>query len=390
LDATPTLGPAPVQTLDPSQPVVIQLWVPGEFAVGAERGGDVLERQVAEFEMAYPNIRLEYVLKAPYGKGGIVDWLTQLQELMPDRLPDAAIVDTRDLETLERLGLLHPLQRALPSGAYWDLFPPARQMARRNGQWNNQPLVLDTEHLIYDAARLDAPPLTWQDVLTETTQFAFAADSTETFLFHYLQNGGSLDPHEHPALDAEVMQATLDYFQRARANGNLNESTSVMDSASKVMPLVVTGQTDMAQVRARDFLAERYRLPNMVAASIPSRDGSASSLVSGWSFVILSDNPAKQSAAARYLEWMIDPARLGEWSSAARLVPAGTGAFAQAVEPGEYSDTMWDLLNHAIVSPSFVQQVPYAEAWHDAVSAVLDGRLAPDDAAFRALQAITQ
>jgi ABC-type glycerol-3-phosphate transport system substrate-binding protein len=226
--------------------------------------------------------------------------------------------------------------------------------------------------------------------LTDTTQFAFAGDSTETFLFHYLQNGGSLDPREHPALDAAIMQATLDYIQRARANGNLNENTAVMKSAREVMPLVVTGQTDMAQVRARDFLLEKSRLPNMVTAPIPTRDGGTSALVSGWSFVILTDDPVKQKAAATYLTWLIDPTRFGEWSNAARLVPAGTSAFAQAVEAGEYSDVMWRLLSLATVAPSFEEQNPFAAAWHDAVAAVLDGRLAPDDAAFRAAQAITQ
>jgi ABC-type glycerol-3-phosphate transport system substrate-binding protein len=387
---TATIAATWAPTSDPKLPVVLELWVPEEFATGAERGGDILERQVAEFEAAHPNIRLNYVLKTPYGKGGIVDWLTQLKELMPDRLPDAAVVDTRDLGSLEELGLLHSLQRDLPSGVYWDLFPPAQRMARRGGQWNNLPLVLETEHLIYDAERIAEPPVTWQGVLTDTTPFAFAADSTETFLFHYLQNGGSLDPQKHPSLDAGVMQAILDFLQRARANGNLNETTAVMKSAREVMPLVTSGQTDMAQVRARDFLVERSRLPNMVTASIPTRDGSANSLVSGWTFVILTDDPVKQNAAAEYLEWMIDPAHFGEWTTAARLVPAGMSAFAQAIEPGAYSDTMWLLLSRAMVAPGFLEQEPYAKAWHDAVTAVLNGQLAPDDAAFRAVKTITQ
>ncbi len=393
--ASPTLAtrapvPTSAATADASEPTVLTLWVPEEFATGAERGGDILEKQIAEFQAAHPNIKLNYVLKTPYGKGGIVDWLTQLDELLPDRLPDAAIVDSRELDQLEKLSLLQPLQRDLPSGAYWDLFPPAQRIARRAGVWDNQPLTLDTEHLVYDSQRVAAPPLSWQDVLTNTTQFAFAADSTDTFLFHYLENGGSLEPQEHPVLDTSVMQSILDYYQRARANGNLNENTALIKSAREVMPLFVTGQTPMAQVRARDFMIERSRLPNALAAPIPTRDGRATTMVSGWSFVILNRDATKQDAAAQYLAWMIDPAHMGEWANAARMIPASKGAFAQAIEPSAYADLLWKLFQDALVAPTFSQQAPYADAWQSAVEAVLNGELAPDDAAFRAAQSVTQ
>jgi ABC-type glycerol-3-phosphate transport system substrate-binding protein len=91
-----------------------------------------------------------------------------------------------------------------------------------------------------------------------------------------------------------------------------------------------------------------------------------------------------------FLGWMLDPARMGEWAGAARLIPASKSAFAQAMAPVEYAEVMWNLLEDALVAPEFSRQAPYAEAWHNAVSGVLSGQLAPDDAAFRAVQAITQ
>lgn len=400
--AFPTRAVLPSERTPSNDPasLTLTLWVPEEFGTGAERGGDVLERQIAEFQVARPKLNLNFVLKAPYGKGGIVDWITQLDELMPERLPDAAIVDSRELDQLEKLGLLHPLQHALPSGAYWELFPPAQQIARRNGQWNNQPLTLDTELLVFASQAVSVPPATWDQVLASKTQFAFAADSTDTFLFHYLENGGSVNPTLHPAQDASVMQVILDYFQRARANGNLTENTAVMKSAREVMPLLVTGQTPMAQVRARDFLSERSRLSNAIVAPIPTRDGRASALVSAWSFVILTEDPLKRDAALEYLAWMIDPTRFGEWARAALLMPAGKSAFAQALnseaanssatDSQDTADVFRNLFQNALVAPSFSAQAPYADAWHTAVNAVLSGQLSPEDAAFRALQSITQ
>jgi ABC-type glycerol-3-phosphate transport system substrate-binding protein len=368
----------------------LTFWVPEEFAVGAERGGDMLDSQLSAFQAEHPGIKINYVLKAPSGKGGIVDWLTQLVALMPDRLPDAAIVDSRELDQIEALGLLHPLNRNLPSGVFWDLFPPAQQIARRGGKWVDQPLVLETEHLVYDARRVPSPPASWDAVLATKTPFAFAADGTDTFLLHYLQNGGALSPTEHTALDSGVMQAILEYYQRARANGNLNDTTAVMKSAREVLPLFVTGQVLMAQVRARDFLSERSRLPNASAASVPSRDGQPAALVSAWTFVVLTSDSTRQQAATSYLGWLDDAARMGEWANAARLVPASQSAFAQAIQPPEYADTLRTLLTRGIVAPPLSQQMRYANAWRTAVEAVLSGQMAPEDAAFRAIQTVTQ
>jgi len=384
--------PSPTRTasLISDAPITLTLWVPEDFAPGAERGGDVLASQIAAFESEHPNIQLNYVLKASYGKGGIVDWLTQIHELMPERLPDAAIVDSRELDVLDAQELLKPLNRDLPSGTYWDLFSPAQTIAKRQGKWLDQPLVLETEHLVYDSHRVPVPPTTWDEVLGDKTGFAFAADSTDTFLFHYLESGSALSATQQPTQNTSVTQSILDYYQRARANGILNETTAGLQSARDVLPLFLNGQTPMAQVRVRDYLVERARLPNAVAAAIPTRDGRATALVSGWSFVMFTADEARQRAVLNYLEWLSAPDHLGEWASAAKMIPASKSAFAQAIEPQAYADLLWSLLQSGIVAPSFQEQAPYADAWHAAVQAVLNGQLSPEDAAFRAVQAITQ
>ena len=146
----------------------------------------------------------------------------------------------------------------------------------------------------------------------------------------------------------------------------------------------------MAQVRARDFLSERARLPNAAASAIPTRDGQPAALVSGWTFVILTPDPARRRAAAEFLMWLNEPTFLAEWTKSANLAPAGKSAFAQSVTPSSYAGTLENLLEHAIVAPGFSAQKSYANAWHAAVQAVLNGQLTPDDAAYRALQSITQ
>ncbi len=383
------LAPTRVPEIETDLPITLTVWVPEDFAPSAELGGDVLSAQLAEFETAHPNVQIKYVLKASYGKGGIVDWLVQLHELMPDHLPDTAIVDSRELDVLQKQGLLHPLNRDLPSGAYWDLFQPAQTIAKRNNTWLDQPLVVETEHLVYDTRRIETPPATWEQVLATKNAFAFPADSPDAFMFQYLENGGTL-ASEHSASDTNVMQSILDYYQRARANGNLNDTTAVLKAATEAMPLFAKGQVPMAQVDARDFLMARQELPNALPAAIPTRDGRASSLVSSWSFVVLTSNPERQQAALDYLEWLNEPAHLGEWAHAAQMIPASKSAFAQTIEPQAYADLLWSLLENGIAAPDLDKQAPYADAWHNAVQAVLNGQLSPEDAAFRAIQTLSQ
>ena len=153
-------------------------------------------------------------------------------------------------------------------------------------------------------------------------------DSTDTFLLQYLANGGSLNPTEHPAQDTSIMQGILDYYQRARANGNLSENTSLMNSSNQVYPLFSTHQVPIAQVQASDFMLDRSRMQSALAAAVPTRDGHATSLVSGWSYVILTNDPARHQAAAAYLAWLDDPERLGAWAVGARMIPASKSAFA--------------------------------------------------------------
>ncbi len=193
----------------------------------------------------------------------------------------------------------------------------------------------------------------------------------------------------HPATHG-VMQNILEYYQRARANGNLSEATVGMQSAREVMPLFVAGQAPLAQVWARDFLIERARLPNAAAAAIPTRDGQPAAVVSGWTYVILTSDPARQRVAADYLMWLSEPAFLAKWTRAAQWIPASSSAFTQAMTPAAYVDTLRVLMEHAIIAPSFDAQRPYADAWRQAAQAVLNGQLTPADAAYRALTGILQ
>src|SRR5207247_8018626 len=111
--ATPIIGSTPTATatrapdqvpfsttltpgLGATRTITLTIWAPEEFAPGTTRSGQVLQRQLDEFSHAHPDITLNFVLKNRYGPGGLLDFLLKVQSLVPGRLPDLVLMDSRE------------------------------------------------------------------------------------------------------------------------------------------------------------------------------------------------------------------------------------------------------------------------------------------------------
>ncbi len=391
----PSVAPGPSATSSPtlgsgnSEAVTLTIWAPEEFAPEAGRGGQVMQRLIADFQSTHPDTRVDFVLKGAHGKGGLLDFMLKVQALVPSRLPDLVIIDSRELDSAARAGLLQPLDRDLPSGFYADLLPPAQQLARYQGRWLSLPVTLEVQHLAYNSKTVRTPPANWDQLLSGGAAFAFPADDDDAFVFQYLQNRGRLVVSNVPIpLDLSVTTSVLTFFQRARAANLVPESVLTLKTLRETWQAFKEGQAALAQVEASDFMGERSEAPNSGFASLPTRDGQAATLVSGWNYAIVTSEPRRHAAAAEFLNWMNDPSRLAEWAMAAGQVPARRSAFALAIDPPEYADFLLSLLDTAIVAPTFAQRAPYASAWNAALQSVLRGQATASEAAQKAVQTL--
>ncbi len=391
---TPALAnasPAPptyVPTVQAASAITLTVWAPEEFTTEAAQGGQVLQQQIEAFASEHPTIHVNYVLKSSYGQGGLLDFLLQVQSLVPARLPDIVVLDSREVDAAANAELLQPLEQDLPAGAMVDLLPPAQKLARYAGHWLVLPWTLDVEHLAYNKQAVAAPPSTWDKMLASDATLAFAGDDDEAFLFQYLQNHGRLPVVKQSSpLDVSVITAVLTFFQKARAANLVPDSALAIKSAHDVWPLFADGQTPLAEVDASDYLANGARVANAGYAPLPTQDGSASALVSSWNYAIVTSDPERHAAAAELLDWLDDPARLAEWAGAAHLIPARRSAFVQAVAPSDYADFLRNLIANGLVAPTFAERAPYEAGWHSALQAVLRGQSTPSEAAVKAAQA---
>lgn len=394
--STRTESPSPPETpiatpsLGVSQAVTLTVWLPEEFSPEAAQGGQVLKRQMDAFALARPDITVKFVLKSASGKGGLLDFLVQVQALVPGRLPDVILIDSRQVDAAARTGLLQPLDRDLPSGAFADLLPPAQTLAKYHGQWLTLPLTLDLQHLAYNTKTVPTPPVTWDDLVKGGAPFAFPADDDDAFLFQYLENQGRITDAQQPApLNVSVTTSVLTFYQRARAANLIPDSVLAIKSVHDVWPLFADGQVPLAQVQASDFIAEGGRLTNAGFAPLPTQDGLSTTLASSWNYAIVTSDPIRHAAAAEFLNWIDDPSRLAEWATDAQVVPARRSAFATSITRRDYGSFLLKLMDTAIVAPTFAQRAVYADSWNSALQAVLRGQATPGEAALRAAQALS-
>jgi ABC-type glycerol-3-phosphate transport system substrate-binding protein len=389
-EITPPLASPPVSPpIGANRTITLTVWAPEEFSPEAAQGGQVLQHQVEAFAHARPEIAIKFVLKSPMGKGGLLDFLVKVQSLVPERLPDLILIDSREVDAAAHTQLLQPLDRDLPSGAFADLLPPAQALAEYDGQWLTLPLTLDVQHLAYNNKVVSEPPATWDELLKAGVPFAFPADDDDAFLFQYLENRGRISDSQQPTpLNVSVTTSVLTFYQRARAANLVPDSVLGIKTVHEVWPLFAEGQVPLAQVEASDYLAGYGHVPNAGFAPLPTQDGVTTTMVSGWNYAIITKEPLRHAAAAEFLNWIDEPSRLGEWAAAAQLVPARRSAFAISIAPNEYGEFLLKLLDAAIVGPTFAERAVYGGSWHSALQAVLRGQATPGEAALRAAQAL--
>lgn len=394
-DSVATISPAPptsetsTPSIDASQAITLTVWAPESMSPEAAQGGAVLQKQVEAFSQANPAVRVSFVLKSPYGTGGLIDFLTKVQQLVPERLPDLVAIDSREVDVAARAELLQPLDRDLPSGAFADLFPPAQSLAKFGGEWVSMPLTLDLQHLAYNTRVVSTPPAAWDDLLKGSATFGFPADDDDAFLFQYLESRGRIADSPQPApLNLSVTTSVLTFFQKARAANLVPDGVLSVKTVHDVWPVFAEGQVALAQVEASDYIAEHAHVPNTGFAPLPTQDGQGTTLVSAWNYAIITQDPRRHAAAAAFLNWVIEPSRLGEWAAAAQVVPARRSAFAVSVAPREYGDFLLKLLDTGFVAPTFSERAAYSSSWHSALQAVLRGQATPGEAALRATQAL--
>ncbi len=373
---------APTRTpITTTSAITLTLWTTEDLAPGATPAGAAMQKQFDAFRTANPNIQIEIVLKKPYGKGGLLDFLLTTNGIVPAHLPDLITLDLTETAPAASAGALQPLDNWLTPESRNDLFPFAKQSAYYQNQWFIVPFAIDTQHLVYNKTLIKKAPATWDEVLKQKQTLLMPIGGDDAFLLQYSALA-RLDTGSNPLMfDAASAAQVLNFIKRAHDAGIIPETAIGVKSVEETWLPFAANQVAMAQVSASRYLAEREKTPNALFAPVPTRDGKIATLVTGWGFAITAREPARQAASARFIQWMIQGDRLAPWLRAARRLPGNRAALALAVDPPEYAVFLRDALERATFSPSVAGYAKSAEAWRAAIPAVWKGQLTPEEAA---------
>ncbi len=382
----------PPTSVGGSQVITLTLWTIEALAPNEETpAGQLLAQQLASFNQAHPGVAVRYVLKQPYGRAGVLQFLRSTKKVVPSALPDLVVMDAAEVAQAAQDGLLQPLDPLLSRDLANDLFPFAWNMGHVGEDWVAVPFAADLEHLVYNLNKTPEPPVSWTDVLSSTVAYLFPAAghdgrANNAVLIQYLALGARLTNESgQPALNREALTEVLSFYNQARELGVIPDLTLEMHTPAECWPYYLAAQVGMTHVTARQFLAERAQLRRSKVAGIPTRDGIPATFATGWAYVITAQDPGRVALAAQLVEWFMAPERLGPWSQTARWLPTRRAAL-ELWPDDPYKDFLRNSLEMASYLPPMVGYDRLSRAIQRAVQEVLTGVAPPEDAAARAAQ----
>jgi ABC-type glycerol-3-phosphate transport system substrate-binding protein len=401
----PTLSPAP-PTEEPSptpesQPalVILELWLPEELdPYGDAPGADVLAQQLTDFNQAHTDLQVEVSVKRAHGRGGILDYLRTAPGAAPSVLPDLVVLDAADLGPLIGAGLIQPLDPLLPPDEANDRFPFAVQMATVDEQTVGYVIGADMQHLVYRPARLDAPPVSWTQVITPPVSFIFPGGGNgqqvnDATLIQYMAAGGKVtDSEGNPWLDEQVLVSVLTFYSDCIGTGALSPAVILgITDADQSWERFKAGAGDMAVVQASGYWQETLADVSVetAVASVPTRNGFPFTIARGaWAMAMVTDDPNRQALAMTLLNWLAAPDRNAQWTQATGYLPSTRSALRMWDISSEDRNALRGILEAAVPAPSPDVMAVVGPAMQGAVEAVLRGGSTPEQAAAAAVEGL--
>lgn len=365
-----------------TRPITLTLWATEELAPSTMPAGRILKNQLDAFTALNPSIRLEIVLKKPYGKGGVLDFLLTTSAVVPAQLPDLVVLDATQVPVAAEANLLQPLDVWLPPEMKNDFFPFAFRAAHYQNRWVAMPVYLDTQHLVYNKTVLKKAPLTWDECLRQKSSLLLPLASDDAFLLQHVALTSTGDGFVPMPTDVASVAQILAFFKRARDMNVLPDTAVNIKDSEEAWTLFATGQVAMAQLSASRYLAERDKASNVAFAPVPTRDGKVATVTSGWMLALVTTDPMRQAAATRLIQWLVQSERLAPWLRAAKRLPATRTALSLVVEPPEYAAFLREHLERsAYWAAAMPSETKVANAWRMAIVSVWRGVTTPENAA---------
>ena len=389
--------PIPTDEVDgtPAAPAVnmLTIWATEAFSpTETLTSGQILAEQVAIFETAHPEITIEFVIKKPYGKGGILDFLLTTQSVVPALLPDLVFLDTDELGTAAKAGVVQPLNDLVSPELVADLYPFARQAGTVDGALYGLQFQANLDHLAYNTGRLAIPPRSWPGVLSSTGPYIFPAGGqsglvNDGFLVQYLAvRPWPAQQADEPFLQEDQLTAVLQYYSDGITGGIFPADILNYHTTDDCWRDYLAGEAVLTHVSAHRYMTDGDQRPSTAMAPIPAINGAGAAIGRGWVQALVSSDAARKSLAIEFMTQLMSPEALGAWNLAAGYLPTRKTALQHWDEEDSFTRFAEQLLETAQARPRIGNYTQVAAALQKALEDVITGVATPEEAAAQAIE----
>ncbi|TFH34782.1 MAG: extracellular solute-binding protein [Anaerolineales bacterium] len=366
------------------QSAPILIWLAPQFGPDTP-AGQLLTNHLAEFQAQHPGTRINLRVKPQGGPGGLLRALEAASVAAPAVVPDLLTLSSDDLELAAQSALLLSLPESLvdPENPGW--YDYALPQVRFEGVSYGLPFASELEILAYRTDLYDAPPRSWDALLSEPRTFLFpASDPRARFaLAMYLGSGGELtDDNGQPELNITAVNQVLTWLVSARSSSVIPLAVRQYTSPLETWTELKTNHTASAMVPIADFLRE-HNPERFAALALPTESGQGIGLASTWSWAMTASDVPRQELILTLISWLAEPGFQGAFSHALGLLPTSQEALAAWPE-GDASALVSSLVTITRPEPDLALRNVIAPALQAAIEAVLSAGQDPATAAQEA------
>jgi ABC-type glycerol-3-phosphate transport system substrate-binding protein len=382
------------EVADDGDEIVLVVWMPE--ALSPEPDSPAEEEwsaQIAAFEEAHPDLRVEVHTKLTTGPGSTLAYLRSAPPVAPSILPDLALLDQESIVQAASEDLVVPMDTLLDPAIVDSLYPVAVELGTVDNTLVGVPYTLQFDHVVYRETLFPDPPNSFNAVLESPVPFVFPAGTpgsvNRTVLAQYLAAGGTLsDADGNPHLDAVALAEVLTFYEAAREAGVVDPALFQISDPDDSWAMYLGRQAGLATVSSTTYLAGRDELRSSALTWIPTPDGEPLALVTGWLWVIATEDPDRQAAAMALFNFLMNPVNQGGYSRAIHWLPSQGGALAVWGDDDDYVPFADRLLGSAVPLPQPGVRTATGTAIQEALEAVLLNGAAPIQTANEAAQQV--
>ncbi len=373
---------------------LLRIWLPPEFNPdGNMIASQLLRDRLAEFASLNPEVRLEVRVKAADGVGGLLDALVAANAAAPLTLPDLALLPRSLLESAALKGLLYPYNDLtnLMDDPEW--FEYARQLAQLKNNTYGIPFAGDALVLAYHPSQMATYPANLEEMLSLGKVLLFPATDPQALfpLSLYLAAGKGLqDDQGRPALDEATLTGIFEFVQSASLAGVMPYWLTQYSNDAQIWEVFMGNEHPMAVAWASTYIQQLISATdNLAMAPLPTLNGTAYSLATGWSWVLTGQDPVRREVSIRLAEFMVETDFLVKWTQAAGYLPPRLDAL-QNWQPAGLRDAIEQISSSARLMPPADVLSSLGPALEQAVVDVLKSQGDPQSAARSVIRQVIQ